>query len=320
MNWADLAIFAAIILFAFMGYRKGVIRQVADLVTLVISLFLSVLYYIPLANYLNEQSNISVTLTKFVAFFAIWMGTQLILNIIFFLLYPLIPEVVRKSKINRFGGAFPGLVWGIVFVFLFVTVVSALPIQSRYRDDLINSVSGKYVIGKTVGFENYITDLIGGALDEALTFKTVKPNSEETTDLGFKVSAEKLTVDEDSENKMLELVNLERTKRGLRPLKMDKDLLRLARAHSRDMFERGYFAHVNPDGLDPFDRMREFEIPFKVAGENLALAPNVNLAHEGLMNSPGHRANILTAEFGLVGIGCIDGGSYGKMFSQEFTN
>ena len=101
---------------------------------------------------------------------------------------------------------------------------------------------------------------------------------------------------------------------------MDKDLLRLARAHSRDMFIRGYFAHVNPDGEDPFDRMNEAGIIYQVAGENLALAPNVDLAHDGLMNSPGHRANILTAEFGLVGIGCIDGGSYGKMFSQEFTD
>jgi uncharacterized protein YkwD len=184
----------------------------------------------------------------------------------------------------------------------------------------MGSVSGKYIIGKTAGFEGYISNLVGAAIDEALTFRTVKPNSDETTDLGFKVAAENLTVDEESEKKMLELVNEERVKRGLKPLKMNEDLLRLARAHSKDMFERGYFAHVNPDGEDPFDRMKRFEISFKVAGENLALAPNVNLAHEGLMNSPGHRANILTAEFGLVGIGCIDGGTYGKMFSQEFTN
>jgi uncharacterized protein YkwD len=77
---------------------------------------------------------------------------------------------------------------------------------------------------------------------------------------------------------------------------------------------------VNPDGKDPFARMEDAGIKFLVAGENLALAPNVDLAHEGLMNSPGHRANILTAEFGKVGIGCIDGGQYGKMFSQEFTD
>jgi uncharacterized protein YkwD len=52
----------------------------------------------------------------------------------------------------------------------------------------------------------------------------------------------------------------------------------------------------------------------------LAYAASVDLAHNGLMRSPGHRANILSADFGQVGIGVIDGGIYGKMFTQEFTN
>ena len=61
-------------------------------------------------------------------------------------------------------------------------------------------------------------------------------------------------------------------------------------------------------------------IHFQAAGENLALAPNINLAHQGLMNSPGHRANILSPDFKKVGIGVIDGGIYGEMFVQEFSN
>jgi uncharacterized protein YkwD len=86
------------------------------------------------------------------------------------------------------------------------------------------------------------------------------------------------------------------------------------------MFVRGYFAHVNPDGKDPFDRMRDFNVRFMTAGENLALAQTVGIAHNNLMNSPGHRANILNPDFGRLGIGIMDGGFYGLMISQEFRN
>jgi uncharacterized protein YkwD len=66
--------------------------------------------------------------------------------------------------------------------------------------------------------------------------------------------------------------------------------------------------------------MRSANVRFITAGENLALAPTLQIAHTGLMNSPGHRANILRREFGRVGIGIMDGGMRGLMISQEFRN
>lgn len=119
---------------------------------------------------------------------------------------------------------------------------------------------------------------------------------------------------------MLEMINAERREHGLRPLEMDPELRDVARKHSRDMFQRGFFSHVNPDGENPFDRMREEGIRFGTAGENLAMAPTVRIAHEGLMQSPGHRANILNRSFGKVGIGVYASSGYNKVFTQVFTN
>ena len=119
---------------------------------------------------------------------------------------------------------------------------------------------------------------------------------------------------------MLELVNSERTAAGLQPLAADPELTEVARQHSADMFKRGYFAHVTPENRSPFDRIREADVRFLTAGENLALAPTVQLAHNGLMNSPGHRANILPSSFGRVGIGIMDGGMHGLMVTQNFRN
>jgi uncharacterized protein YkwD len=101
---------------------------------------------------------------------------------------------------------------------------------------------------------------------------------------------------------------------------MDPELIPVARAHSADMFARGYFSHYTPEGEDPFERMKDADIRFRTAGENLALAPTLQLAHTGLMNSPGHRENILNPNFGRVGIGILSGGRRGIMVSQEFRN
>ncbi|WP_051412132.1 CAP domain-containing protein [Halonatronum saccharophilum] len=121
------------------------------------------------------------------------------------------------------------------------------------------------------------------------------------------------------EEEMLNLVNKVRIDKGLDPLKVDFDLVQVARVKSQDMIDEDYFSHFSPNYGSPFDMMRELNISYYIAGENIAGAPNVALAHENLMNSPSHRDNILHSEYTHIGVGIIDGGRYGKMFSQEFA-
>ncbi|HHX74021.1 MAG TPA: hypothetical protein GX699_03870 [Firmicutes bacterium] len=118
---------------------------------------------------------------------------------------------------------------------------------------------------------------------------------------------------------MLGLVNAERAKAGLAPLKVDMALVKLARLKSEDMIKNGYFAHQSPTYGSPFEMMKAAGITYRIAGENLAGAPTVERAHSGLMNSPGHRANILRPSFTHVGIGIVSGGPYGMMFTQMFV-
>ncbi|MDQ0337247.1 putative YkwD family protein [Caldalkalibacillus uzonensis] len=122
------------------------------------------------------------------------------------------------------------------------------------------------------------------------------------------------------EQKMVDLVNQERQKRGLSPLKVDAELVKVARVKAQDMIDNNYFGHHSPTYGSPFDMLNHFGVQFRTAGENLAGNPSVEGAHQSLMNSDGHRANILNGQFGKVGIGIIDGGPYGKMFVQLFTD
>ena len=127
-----------------------------------------------------------------------------------------------------------------------------------------------------------------------------------------------LQVDAAAETRLLTLVNTARARESLPPLAMDPDLRAVARAHSAEMFRLNYFSHRSPVTGSPADRIRTHNIPYRVAGENLAYAPTVDVAHVGLMNSPDHRHNILAAEYGKIGIGVVSGGIYGKMFTQNF--
>ncbi len=120
------------------------------------------------------------------------------------------------------------------------------------------------------------------------------------------------------EAQMVALVNAERAKVGLPALKVDPELTRLARLKSADMIANNYFSHTSPTYGSPFDMMKKAGVTYTYAGENLAGAPTLAIAHESLMQSPGHRANILRKEFTAIGIGIVKGGPYGYMFTQMF--
>jgi uncharacterized YkwD family protein len=118
---------------------------------------------------------------------------------------------------------------------------------------------------------------------------------------------------------MFDLVNQERSKSGLKPLQIDMSLVKLARMKAQDMIDNNYFSHTSPTYGSPFDMMKAAGVQYRYAGENLAGAPTVDAAHTNLMNSSGHRANILNSNYTKVGIGVVSGGPYGKMFVQMFT-
>ncbi|GAE89550.1 CAP domain-containing protein [Acetivibrio straminisolvens] len=120
------------------------------------------------------------------------------------------------------------------------------------------------------------------------------------------------------EQRTLELINKERTKAGLEPLKIDAELQKVARLKAQDMVEKNYFSHQSPTYGSPFDMMRQFDINFRTAGENIAGNRTVEGAVQAWMNSEGHRKNILNANFNYTGIGVVESPQYGKMFVQMF--
>jgi uncharacterized protein YkwD len=119
--------------------------------------------------------------------------------------------------------------------------------------------------------------------------------------------------------------NVERAKVGAPALVSDSTLNQLARERSQDMVNRNYFSHQTPDGLYVFDMLKTLGISYSTAGENIAMNtyPGQQAGVEamtGWMNSPGHKANILSAQFGRIGVGAWKKSDGSVYFTQDFTN
>ncbi|NLB33736.1 MAG: hypothetical protein GX818_08260 [Tissierellia bacterium] len=123
------------------------------------------------------------------------------------------------------------------------------------------------------------------------------------------------------EQKVVELVNVERQKAGLSTLKMDSAISNVARAKSKDMAVNNYFAHQSPTYGSAGDMLRQFGISWSAWGENIASGQRTpEIVVNAWMNSPGHRANILSNNFSKIGVGYVTNSNGTPYWTQIFTN
>jgi uncharacterized protein YkwD len=156
-----------------------------------------------------------------------------------------------------------------------------------------------------------------GAADKSSTPVSTSTGSTVTKPNPSPAAASGLTADE---QKAFSLLNADRAANGLSPLRINAKLTSLAGYYAQDMINRHFFAHNNPEGQTPFDRMNARGITYGYAGENLAINTSVPSAENAFMNSPGHRANILNSHYTQVGIGVRYSANGTVYVVQEFTD
>jgi uncharacterized protein YkwD len=318
-SWVDIIRLLVIGLSAVAGWQRGFILSGLDLVRWVLSWLAGLLMYKFVAAALEYFTDLTETIRSPVAFLAIVVMTSILVQVGGWQLLKRIPREYHRAEVNRWLGLVPGLISGTVLAAILSALLFAMPFSDSVAAASQESLLADRFAIVTDEVENTLAPIFAPAIQQTLQrFRTVNTSSDDFIQLPFKVANSSPAPA--LEEQMLELLNKERVANGLTPLVMDRELIDVARAHSKDMFERGYFSHNSPEGKDAFQRMREAKVVFRAAGENLALSPTVQIAHTGLMNSPGHRANILSPNFGRVGIGIMNGGRRGLMVSQEFRN
>ncbi len=313
MNTVDIILCFIILLVTWIGYKKGAAETILDLVKWTASIACGILFYYYTFNFAaTRYPGLRQWYFPVVTIF-IFIITYLFLSMLQRWIVSRDEYSKQKSFADKVSGIIPGLLMGIVIS----SITGRLLTFSIF--DAVSKEAGKSEITSTFSpYTELVEENISPLVTTYFTPKISAATAQEATEPDFKT--ETFFERPDLEYEMWLLVNAERRIHHLKPLAVDEKMREVARAHSADMFVRGYFAHTTPDGVNPFQRMKQAKISYRNAGENLALAKTLAEAHQGLMNSPSHRAAILNPAFGRIGIGVLDAGKNGFMISQEFRD
>lgn len=317
-NTVDVLLILIVIYNILRGWQSGFIFGLLDLIIWIGSLLAAFRFYNQVASWLSPLVALPEGLTRPLAFVLIAIASAILLSLFRRLITLRLPARVHIHDFNRIFGLLTGLIGGLIVISIFSALVMALPLPHHISRVTRESGLANHFAALTQQLESELLPIFGEAISQTLNWRTIHPESDEVVQLSYTVTDARPVPELEVE--MLQLINMERAKVGLPAMQMDLELTAVARQHSLDMFRRGYFAHNTPEGQTPFDRIQAGGITYRIAGENLAHAPTLLIAHNGLMKSPGHRENILRSEFGRVGIGILDGGSRGLMVTQNFRD
>lgn len=318
MNIIDALLILIILIGVYSGFHKGFIAGAIDLILLAVSLVFAFWASRYLALFFDKNITSLGVWSLPLAFILSYIFIRLILSALASALRRSMPERTENNFVNKTLGIFPGFINGLIYAAIISALLLAAPLFDGLSAKTRESILANRFSPQVEWAEDKLAPVFDKAVNHTFNKLTVEPESNKSLVLPFSVKDPKIR--EDLEAEMLVMVNQERAKEGLHALKADPEIREVARAHSKDMFARSYFSHTNPDGKSPGDRIKAAGVKFLTAGENLAWAQTLRIAHKGLMNSPGHRANILHRSFGRVGIGILEGGRHGIMVTQNFRN
>jgi len=289
-------------------------------VTWIIGLTLAVALHPPLAAALVSAFGITPAIARSIAFvvilviaegaFAFAAGPTL---------GPLRRAIAARSglvMLDQAAGILPSVARMLVIVAVSLAVLVVFPVSPALRQAIDSSRIGSSLVAEVAALQPSLERLFGHGDEGVLLVTKVNADEQQRLQLPDDIAP---TPDPEAERQLFDLVNSERTSRGLKPLTLDPRLVPIARAHAEEMFRLKYFGHVSPVTGSPFDRLAKARISYQRAGETLAYAQSVTVAHQGLMESEGHRENILRPEFTNLGIGVMSAGLYGRMFVQLFV-
>ncbi len=316
MNALDMVLALIVLIYAVRGVRRGLLLGLIDVVGTITAIAVGFAGYRGLSPIIAEVLGLAGDAADLAAFFVLFF----VATALYVLVSSGIESLsgIRKrsrtsSWVNRVPGVLIGAVQGGVVAAILATAVGILPVSARLADQSQSSMLAPLFGGLTTHLAPSAERLLTfGSRSSLLRVHT--PGNVEAVDPSFPDNL-RVTEDQAAEQRMLELINDERAAHGVRPLTMDEQLRRTARAHSGEMFELSYFAHNSPQSGATVDRLNAAGIDHLVAGENLAYQPDVVTAHRVLMSNAGHRSNILSPLFERVGIGVVRGGAYGQMYT-----
>ncbi len=304
------------------GWIRGFVREVLDLVGLVLGVAVAFRLSGPLGEFLagrfdvsSEWARLGAGITLFIvvglgmALAAHWLGKLM--------------RLPGLNLTNRLLGAGFAGAWALVIVLVFVSLLRALPMPSAVDAALDDSMILSVVSGPESLTQRTFQSVAGDSvLDTLLALEPLIGDRRLILDEDASVEIDPAGPDDlDSRpadaQEVFDFANDARLAAGVAPLAWSEGLAAVAEAHALDMYTAGYFSHRSPSTGDVVDRVADAGIRLYAIGENLALAATPRAVHQALMDSAGHRENLLRVSFDRVGVAAVDG-PLGLMVVQVF--
>jgi uncharacterized protein YkwD len=305
------------------GWIRGFVREAMDLVGLVLGTVMAFRFGPVLASLIDSAFDVSTGAARLIGgltvLFAVSLGAAFATR-----------ALERRFRmpglnmVNRAGGAGLAAAWGVFLATLVLTLGVVLPMPAAVADQLESSAVTRTLTDPDGLPQEVFTGLAGDRIIQALlNLRELVGARKVVIEPGERIEIppadfDELKPDQAAADEIFTLVNVARIEAGLPHLEWSDDLTAVGIGHAVEMYVNGYFSHTSPTTGDVGDRLRAAGVGFSIAGENLALAVTATDVHNGLMASPGHRANILGADYRRVGIAVISG-PLGLMTVQVFT-
>jgi uncharacterized membrane protein required for colicin V production len=305
------------------GWMRGFVREAMDLVGLILGIALAFRFSGLVGDALAEWLGISPEMGRLAGGIAIFLliGVGASIGARYLQRVFSLPGLALTNRL--FGGGL-ALAWALFIAILVLSLLVVIPLPDAFGEQIEDSnvaaaltdpESFPQRMFHTVAGDRVLEALLN--LDRLVGREKIIIEEDETLDIPPADPAD-LRPDQAAAEEIFELVNRARIEEGLDPVAWSDPLAMVGAGHATEMYTVGYFSHTSPTTGTIGTRMSAAGIPYRAVGENLALAATSRTAHQGLMDSPGHRANILSPEFTRLGIGVIRG-PLGLMVVQVFS-
>ena len=305
------------------GWMRGFVKESMDLVGLVVGIVAAFRLSPEMGKFLSGWTGLADSPARLVGGIVVFLLVGVGASVGAHYLGKMMNRPGLKAS-NRLLGAGLALGWGWFLATLILSILVVLPLPERYVAPMEESVLTDALTNPELVTQKTFHAMAGDSvLESLLSLQRIVGSKqlilEDDETLEFRaIERSQLSASDEVAAEIFDLLNKARIEGGLDPLAWSDGLAPVGEAHAFEMYEQGYFSHVSPITGSVGDRAQEAGLTYRLIGENLALAASPQMVHDGLMSSPGHRANILRPEFRRIGIGVVEG-PLGLMVVQVFS-
>ncbi|MGH8927238.1 MAG: CvpA family protein [Acidimicrobiia bacterium] len=303
------------------GWTRGLIRELLDVVGLVLGVALAFRLSSPVGDFLTDRFGVTSEWARLgagvILFFGVGFGLSMVARS-----FTRVMQLPGLNLANRIGGAGFAGAWGVVVITVLVAVASVLPIdrleESLGESRILRAISGPdslpgRLLASVAG--RPITQVIS-VLEEMVGSRRVLVDGEERIELE-PVEPSRYASDPGAAEEMYGFVNASRLAAGVDPLPWSDQLAAVAQLHAEEMYHQGYLSPVSPTTGRVQDRVAAAGLSMPVVTENIGLAATTRAVHEEIVESPPHQARMLSAAVDRVGIAVV-AGPYGVIVVEVF--